>query len=156
MKNPFPLSNASSPGWLRILHPLLLPVLVINLETNLALRDDERWTREINEIGNETRQRPCDSEVVDPLNLDLSSIMQRLNGCSVFLSLIERESETVLLYLNQVHDILDVQLMSLILSNPSRTLTKHVEFLINPRKTLLLRLQNLQQRSQTQLAFVCS
>ena len=89
MKNPFPLSNASSPGWLRILHPLLLPVLIMDLETNLALRDDGRWTREINEIEDETGRRLYDSEVVNPLNLDLSSIMQRLNGCSVFLSLIE-------------------------------------------------------------------
>ena len=105
-------------------------------------------------IENETGRRLYDSEVVDPLNLDLSSIMQRLNGCSVFLSLIERESETVLLYLNQVHDILDVQLMSLILGNPCRTLTKYVEFLIISRKNLLLRLQNPQRQSQTQLAFV--
>ena len=108
-------------------------------------------------IENETGRRLYDSEVVDPLNLDLSSVMQRLNGCSVFLSLIERESEIVLLYLNQVHDILDVQLMSLILGNPCRilTLTKHVEILINSRKNLLLWLQNPQRQSQTQLAFVC-
>ena len=137
------------------LHPLLLPVLIMDLETNLTLREDGRWTREINEIEKETRQRPYDSEAVDPLNLNLSSIMQRLNGCSVFLSLIEQESEVMLLHLNQVHEILDVQLTSLILGNPSRTLTKHVEFLINSRKNLLLRLQNLQRRSQTQLAFVC-
>jgi hypothetical protein len=38
------------------LHPLLLLVLTMDLETNLTLRDDERWTREIHEIETETRQ----------------------------------------------------------------------------------------------------
>ena len=37
------------------LHPLLLLVLTMDLETNLTLRDDERWTREIHEIETETR-----------------------------------------------------------------------------------------------------
>lgn len=91
---------------------------------------------------------PYDSEAVDLLNLDLSLIMQRLKGCNAFLSLIELQSKAVLLHLNQVHDILDLQLMPVILGNPSRTLTKHVEFLINSPKNLLL---PLQRRSQTQL-----
>jgi len=140
---------------------MLLPVLIMDLETNLTLRDDERWTSEINRVENETRQRPDDTETVDPLDLDLPSIVQRLNGCSVFLSLIERESEAVLLHLDQARRVIldlqsDLQSTSPKLGEAARTLIRHVDFLIDSRKSLFLRLQNLQRRSQTQLAFVCT
>lgn len=139
------------------MHPMLLPVLIMDLETNLTLRDDERWTGEINDIESETRQRPYAVENVDPVDLDLGSIVQRLNGCSVFLSLIERESEAVLLHLDQARTaISELQSTSPRLGESTRILTRHVEFLIHSRKTLFMRLQNLQRRSQTQLAFVCS
>jgi len=143
------------------MHPMLLPVLIMDLETNLTLRDDERWTSEINRVENETRQRPDDTETVDPLDLDLPSIVQRLNGCSVFLSLIERESEAVLLHLDQARRVIldlqsDLQSTSPKLGEAARTLIRHVDFLIDSRKSLFLRLQNLQRRSQTQLAFVCT
>jgi hypothetical protein len=138
------------------MHPMLLPVLIMDLETSLTLRDDENWTGEISGVENDIRQRPCDAETIDPLNLDLPSIVQQLNGCSVFLSLIERESEAVLLHLDQARRaILDVQSMSLGLGESTGTMIRHVDFLINSRKNLMLRLQNLQRRSQTQLAFVC-
>src|SRR5436190_23314087 len=58
------------------MHPMLLPVLIMDLETNLTLRDDEYWTGEINEVENETRQRPYDAKTVDPLDLDLPPIVQ--------------------------------------------------------------------------------
>jgi hypothetical protein len=139
------------------MHPILLPVLIMDLETNLSLRDDERWTSEINSIENETTQRPDIEKTADPPSLDLSSILQRLNGCSVFLSLIERESEVVLLHLDQARGMIsDLQSTSPRLGESSRTLTRHIDFLINSRKSLFPRLQNLQRRSQTQLAFVCS
>jgi hypothetical protein len=139
------------------MHPMLLPVLIIDLETNLTLRDDESWTSEINQVENETRQRPYDTKTVEPLDLDLPSIVQRLNGCSIFLSLIERESEAVLLHLDQARRVIsDLQSTSPRLEKPTRALIRHVDFLINSRKNLFLRLQNLQRRSQTQLAFVCT
>lgn len=140
---------------------MLLPLLIMDLETNLTLRDDEHWTGEIQKVENETKQRPYNdnktSKTVDLLDLDLYSIVQRLNRCSVFLSLIERESEVVMLQLDQARGMIsDLQSTSLRLGESSRTLIRHVDFLINSRRTLFLRLQNLQRRSQTQLAFVCS
>jgi hypothetical protein len=111
----------------------------------------------MDQIESETRQRPNDSKTIDPLDLDLPSIIQRLNGCSFFLSLIERESEAVLLHLRQAHEaILDLQTKSPRLGEVTHTLVRHVDFLIDSRKNLFLRLQNLQRRSQMQLAFVCS
>jgi hypothetical protein len=140
------------------MHPLLLPILIIDLETTLTLNDDEGWTSEINDIEEETNQNPnIAAESVETLDLDLPSIVQRLNGCSVFLSLIERESEAVLLHLEQVRSMIsELQSMLPRLRQSSNRLIRHVDFLTNSRKNLLFRLQNLQRRSQTQLAFVCS
>ncbi|KAH6691097.1 hypothetical protein BKA61DRAFT_285199 [Leptodontidium sp. MPI-SDFR-AT-0119] len=133
------------------LHPLLVPVLIMDLETNLTLRDDERWTAEIRNVESETGQEPdCRAKTLDPFDLDLPGIVQRLNGCSVFLSLIERESEVVLLHLDQALNMIsDLQSMSPNLRKSSNQLTGHVNFLISSRKNLFLRLQNLQRRSQT-------
>jgi hypothetical protein len=139
------------------MHPMLLPILIMELETDLTLGDDEGWTAEIKKIENETRQEPNAAKTVDPLGLDLPSIVQRLNACSVFLSLIERESEAVLLHLDQARKLIsDLQSISPSLRQSSNMLIRHIDFLINSRKSLFLRLQNLQRRSQTQLAFVCS
>jgi hypothetical protein len=141
---------------LQAIHPMLLPILIMDLETTSTLNDDEYWTGLMQEVESETRQRAKDSEIVDPFDLDLPSIVQRLNGCSYFLSLIERESEAVLLHLRQTRDaISDLQIKSPSFETETRTLTRHVDFLIESRKNLFLRLQNLQRRSQIQLAFVC-
>jgi hypothetical protein len=84
------------------LHPLLVPVLIMDLETNLTLVDNERWTIEINNAESETGQEPDrTTKTLDPFSLDLPGIVQRLNACSIFLSLIEEESELVLLHLDQ-------------------------------------------------------
>jgi hypothetical protein len=136
------------------MHPILVPVLIMDLETNLTLRDDENWTNELRQIENETTQEPSNCRRVDPFELDLPSIVQRLNGCSVFLSLIERESETVLIHLDHARRVIS-ELQCTHLKGPSRLLERHVEFLIESRKNVLLRLQNIQRRSQTQLQFVC-
>lgn len=140
------------------LHPLLVPVLIMDIETNLTLGDDEGWTTEINDIESETGQQPNHStETPDPFGLDLPGIVQRLNGCSVFLSLIERESEVVLFQLDQALNMIsDLRSMSPNLKQSSNQLARHVNFLISSRKHLLWRLQNLQRRSQIQLAFVCT
>jgi hypothetical protein len=139
------------------MHPLLLPILIMDLETNLTLGDDERWTTDISKVEQETRQKPNASKTIDPLPLNLPSIVQRLNAASVFLSLIERESEAVLLHLDQARKMTsDLQSTSPNLRQASKILMRHIEFLVNSRKNLLFRLQNLQRRSQTQLTFVCS
>jgi hypothetical protein len=139
------------------MHPILLPIIIMDLETALTLNDDEAWTSEINDIEEETRQKPNSvPKTLNPHELDLSSIIQRMNGCSVFLSLIERESEAVLLHLEQARRmILELQSMSAALRQPTKGLLSHIDFLVNSRKNLFIRPQNLQRRSQTQLAFVC-
>jgi hypothetical protein len=137
------------------MHPMLLPVLIMDLETNSTLVDDEHWTTEIKKVERETRQEPGTTKPVGSLDIDLPSIVQRMNGASVFLSLIERESEAVLLHLNQARRMVsDLQSTSPRLRQSSIMLIRHIEFLVNSRKNLLFRLQNLQRRSQTQLAFV--
>jgi hypothetical protein len=123
------------------------------LETNLTLRDDEVWTGVVREIENETRQEPRGGQRVDPFDLDLPSIVQRLNGCSVFLSLIERESEAVLIHLDHARRIIS-ELQCACLDRSTRLLDRHIDFLIESRRNLLLRLQNAQRRSQIQLQFV--
>jgi hypothetical protein len=140
-----------------IIHPILLPVLIMDLETNSTLADDEHWTTEIMKVERETRQEPNTTKSTHSLDLDLPSIIQRMNAASVFLSLIERESETVLLHLDQAGRMVsDLQSTSPRLGQSSIILIRHIEFLVNSRKNLLFRLQNLQRRSQTQLAFVWS
>jgi hypothetical protein len=137
------------------MHPMVLPVLIMDLETNSTLVDDEHWTTEIKKVERETRQEPDAAKVVGSLDLDLPSIVQRMNAASVFLSLIERESEAVLLHLDQARRMVsDLQSTSPRLRQSSIMLIRHIEFLVNSRKNLLFRLQNLQRRSQTQLAFV--
>ena len=139
----------------REMHPLLLPVLIMDLETNGTLLDDVYWTGRIKDIERNTGQRPRDTSTVGPLDLDLASIVQQLNGASVFLSVIERESETVLLHLSQAKKVIsDLQSKYPSLEEASCYLMPQLDFLINSRKNLFLRLQNLQRRCQTQLAFV--
>jgi hypothetical protein len=137
------------------MHPLLLPVLIMDLETNSTLVDDEHWTTEIKKVEQETRQEPNAAKPIGSLDLDLPSIVQRMNAASVFLSLIERESEAVLLHLDEARRMVSELLStSPRLEQSSIMLIRHIEFLVNSRKNLLYRLQNLQRRSQTQLAFV--
>ena len=122
----------------------------MDLETDGTLRDDEGWTSEISDIESETS-----GEEPDVLELNLSAIVQRLNAGSVFLSKIERECETVLLHLEKAQKmILDVLELSFIMQRPGNVLMKHVTHLVDSRKNLSFRLQNLQQRSQTRLALV--
>ena len=112
----------------------------MDLETNLTLGDDERWTTEINDIESETGQNPnCATKPLDPFGLDLPSIVQRLNGCSVFLSLIERESEVVLLHLEQALNMIpDLHSISPNIRKSSNFLTRHVKFLIISRRNFVL------------------
>ena len=136
-------------------HPMVLPTLTMDLETTATLADDQGWTQVVQEVEHETGQRPGDFRVVDPLEINLPSIVQRLNGCSCFLSLIERESEAVLLHLTQTRQaILDLQDNGQHFGGVTSTLVRHVDFLTESRKNLFMRLQNLQRRSQMQLRFV--
>jgi hypothetical protein len=110
------------------MHPMLLQILIMDLETDLTLGDDEGWMTEIKKVENGTRQKPNAAKSLDLLDLDLPSIVQRLNGCSVFLSLNERESETVLLHLDQARRVIsDLELTSPTLRQSSNMLIRHIE-----------------------------
>ena len=111
---------------------MLLPVLIMDLETNSTLVDDEHWTTEIKKVERETRQEPNATKPVGSLDLDLPSIVQRMNAASVFLSLIERESEAVLLHLDQARRMVS-QLQSTLprFKQSSLMLIGHIEFLVN-------------------------
>lgn len=139
----------------QVTHPMLLPVLVMDLETNLTLRDDEQWTREIQDIEGQTKQASWESGAFDQENLDFPSTVKKLNGCSGFLSVIERESEAVLLHLDLARRISsNLRTESVREQEVNRTIIRHIDFLVESRKNLLLRLQNVQRRSQIQLAFI--
>lgn len=131
----------------------------MDLETNLTLRDDKQWTSAIVEAEAETKQSPgdCETDAFDPLSLDIPSTVQKLNGASGFLSLIERETEAVLLHLEQARCItLSLQVLFQGHEEATRKLINHIDFLVESRKNVGLRLRNLQQRSQLQLTFVCT
>jgi hypothetical protein len=135
--------------------PMLLPILIVDLETNGTLIDDEEHTETIQDIENQTKRGLPETNPVAVQSLYLPSIVQRLNRASIFLSLIENESEMVLLQLAQMRKaLLDLQSKHSSLTEPSRSLMQQVDFLVVSRKSLFLRLQNLQRRCQTQLAFV--
>jgi hypothetical protein len=127
----------------------------MDLETALTLNDDEEWTSEISSIERTTGQSPHMRDKVDPRALDVLSLVQRVNGCAVFLSLIERESEVVLLHLEEARRMI-VELAERSKLGGEKGLNRHVDFLVASRKNLVLRLRNLEKRCRIQLAFVCS
>lgn len=111
----------------------------------------------IQDIEEQTKQSPLEFKAFNQRDLDFPSIVQKLNGCSVFLSLVERESEAVLLHLDLARrTTLNLHATPVREEEVNRKLIKHIDFVVESRKNLLLRLQNVQRRSQTQLAFVCA
>jgi uncharacterized protein YfcZ (UPF0381/DUF406 family) len=133
------------------LDPVLLPVLVMDLETDLTLRDDFTFHCEILDIEAKTGG----GGEADILAFDLHSIVQSLNASSVFLSKIERDCESALLHLEKAKKMIsETAEMCSLITKQSETLHRHVEFLIDSRKDIFYRLQNLQRRSQTRLALV--
>jgi hypothetical protein len=132
------------------LHPLLLPVLVMDLETDSTLLDDMQWAGEITDIESKTQR-----EGLEALELDLPAVVQRLNEASVFLSKIERECDAVLFHLEKAQKMIkDVTNLSSAMATPGEVLMRHTTFLVDSRKNLFMRLQNLQRRSQTRLTLV--
>jgi len=114
--------------------------------------DDVHWTNEVKDIESETREGS-----LSVLELDVSAIVQRLNAASVCLSKIQRDCEAALFHLEKAQKMIrDVRDISPSLANSSDALMKHVTFLVDSRKDVFMRLQNLQRRSQTRLTLVRS
>jgi hypothetical protein len=148
------------------MHPLLLPTLITDLETSLTLRDCEEWTEALGRLEAETGQNPNDThgigqyQQVNSLKLDFPSIVHRLNACSVFVRIIERESEGAMDQLHQMLETIDKMkklgppLHGGYFQDSSNRLMQHVEFLIASRKSISLRLRSIQRGTQTQLDVV--
>ena len=153
-----------------VLHLLLLPIIIMDLETSLSLRDCQQWRAELGALEEVTGQNPMDlnsseswqSQKNDPLDLDLGLLMRRMNACSVFMRLIQRECEGVLEQLAQVREALassNTWWQGFPTGSPferdvERRLKAHIDFLLTSRKILLIRLNEVQQGTQTQLAVV--
>jgi hypothetical protein len=132
------------------LHPILLPILVMDLETDLTLRDDSILHSDVLNIETKTS-----GGIVDILELDLPSMVENLNATSVFISKIERDCESALLHLEKAKTMIsEITVLCSLITKPSNTLRRHVDFLIDSRKDVFCRLQNLQRRTQTRLALV--
>lgn len=135
------------------LHPVILPIIIMDLETDLTLRDDTVYHKEISDIEDDTGGV---GPALDVFALDLPKIVSRLNQASVFLSKIERECETTLLHLEKARAmIMTVRDLCPALEKQSQRLIRHADHLIQSRKNVFFRLQNLQRRSQTRLSLVC-
>jgi hypothetical protein len=77
-------------------HPLLLPILIIDLKTPLTLRDCQQSRAELGALEDIAGQNPMDTsgpggwqaQTRDTLQLDFGPLMHRLNACTVFMMLI--------------------------------------------------------------------
>ena len=145
------------------MHPLALPLLIIDLETTLTMVDCQQWLTELQKLERETGQRPhgtMEYRPVDPLEIDFPKVVKELNACSVFVRLIERESECVLEQLRVMRitiDELEAQQIPqpcLQMQNAAKRLRRQVDFLTTSRTSLLIRLREIQRGAQTQLNFV--
>lgn len=54
---------------------MLLLLLIMDLETDSTLKDDQEWTSVMMEIENETKQKLGCTMTVNPLDLDLASVI---------------------------------------------------------------------------------
>jgi hypothetical protein len=141
----------------KAMHPLLLPVLITDLDTTLTLQDCMHWKETLAEVAHETGQNAnalSASRPADPLALDFPSVVQRLNGCSMFVYAIQRECEGMLEQLAQM--VAELSESAAQLQAVSKRLKRHVQFVTTSRKMLLIRLNEIQRGTQTQLSAVYS
>jgi hypothetical protein len=116
--------------------PLLLPILIIDLETNLTMRDDQQYTQLLGDITHT-------DEIARLVPAKLSEISAQLKGAAIFLSLIEREGHSVM---TQLQDIQTELQPSWYRRDTPQQLLVHLKFLISSRKNLSLRINGLQKR----------
>jgi hypothetical protein len=152
------------------MHPIMLPVMVSDMDTSLALGTFANAGSSLRKIEAETGQNALitdrENETVsvdDPLSLDLSSLVNRLSRCSSDVRVSEKDSEVVLEHLRLIRSTIDEVTGGAPpfssdayehLQSSSRQLRRHVDYLINSRKILLLRFQEVQLGAQTQLSVV--
>ena len=152
------------------MHPMMLPVMIIDMDTSLALGTFANAGSRLRKIEAETGQNALMSGLEtksvssgDPLALDLLSLVNRLSRCSADVRVSEKDSEVVLEHLRLI--LRDINEMASgappfsanayeHLQSSSIQLRRHVDYLISSRKILLLRFQEVQLGSQTQLSVV--
>ena len=153
------------------MHPMMLPVMIIDMDTSLALGTFANAGSTLRKIEAETGQNALISSlendsvsVDDPLALDLSSLVNRLSRCSSDVRVSEKDSEVVLEHLHLIKRDIDEAASGVPpfsakayehLQSSSRQLRHHIDYLISSRKILLLRFQEVQLGAQTQLSVVC-
>lgn len=151
-------------------YPLILPIIIADLETSLTLRDCEQWKEELDELEQATEKNllceqtsspsPSDGEKMDPVTL-----IQKLNACSVFIRIIERESDGVLEQRPSIKDAIGeaaqwwrtAESIGEVFSQEmriQRKLRAHIEFLVSSRRLTRIRLDEIQKGTKTQLDVV--
>ena len=152
------------------MHPLMLPVMIVDMDTSLALGTFANAGSSLRKIEAETGQNALitgagnESVLVDdPLALDLLSLVNRLSRCSSDVRVSEKDSEVVLEHLKLIRSTIDEvasgvppfssEVYEHLLSS-SIQVRRHVDYLISSRKILLLRFQEVQIGAQTQLSVV--
>jgi hypothetical protein len=152
------------------MHPLMLPVMIVDMETSNALGTFANAGSSLRKIEAETGQNALITDVEnetvscdDPLALDLVSLVNRLCRCSSDVRVSEKDSEVVLEYLKLIRAVIDEVTSGVPpfssdayehLQSSSRYLRRQVDYLISSRKILLLRFQEVQLGAQTQLSVV--
>jgi hypothetical protein len=150
------VTNAAASG---VIHPLVLALAVIDIETHATLDDDCEFNGLISDIEDEIGF----TNLHDPqLDVALSErkrkeLIQRTNAASLFINRIERESQAVLLHLKEISTMLDGSFAKIPeLTFAGASLKNHVRFLVNSRENVFVRLWALQMRCETLLKLVSS
>ena len=152
------------------MHPLMLPVMIVDMETSNALGTFANAGSSLRKIEAETGQSALITgvgnetvSVDDPLALDLVSLVNRLCRCSSDVRVSEKDSEVVLEHLQVIRSAIDEVASGVPpfssdayehLEPSSGKLRRHIDYLISSRKILLLRFQEVQLGAQTQLSVV--
>jgi hypothetical protein len=140
------------------MHPPALPLRITDLETTLTMVVCQQWLTELQNLEQETGQRPqgtIEYRPVDPLKVDFPRVVKELTRCSVFIRLLERESECVPEQLRVTRITIDELEGQQILQprvqmqNAAKGLRWEVDFLAMSRTSLLIRLREIQQGAQT-------
>ena len=152
------------------MHPMMLPVAIIDMGTSLALGTFANAGSRLRKVEAETGQSALITDegdgtlvVDDPLALDLVSLVNKLSSCSADVRVSEKDSQVVLEHLRLIRSDIDEIANGLPpfssndyqhLQSSSRQLKRHIDYLINSRNMLLLSFQEVQLGAQTQLAVV--
>ncbi len=141
------------------MHPLMLPVLITEIRTSATFTDLTDAKAMLSDVEEETDMNDfiTDAEsasisIDDPLALDLSSLVKRLSTCSVRVRSYERNSEIALEHLRIIRNDIDGLASGVSplwadvyghFESSSGELKRHIGYLVNCQKILLLLIQEV-------------